>query len=104
MLSKDFKAEITDLGQVRALELVGQLQLSSRPGNIDHTAPEAIPHKSKHDSKIDMFYLAALYIIHTVTEQYPDQFLQQSVNAYLMLSEVERRKAFVNNMLKTPLY
>ena len=36
LLSKDFKAKIADLGQAKALELVGQLQLSSRPGNIDH--------------------------------------------------------------------
>ena len=45
LLSKDFKAKIADLGQAKALELLGQLQLSSRPGNIDHTAPEAIQHK-----------------------------------------------------------
>ena len=105
LLSKDFKAKIADLGQARALELVGQLQLSSTPGNIDHTAPEAIPHKPKYDSKIDIFSFGCI-VIHTVTEQYPaatDQFQESGNFTFLKLSEVERRKVFLDKMLKTPL-
>ena len=105
MLSKDFKAKIADLWQARALELVGQLQLFSAPGNINHTAPEAISHKPKYDSKIGILSFGCI-VIHTVTEQYPaatDQFQESGNFTYLKLSEVERRKVFLDKMLKTTL-
>ena len=105
LLSRDFKAKIADLGQAEALELVGQLQLSSTPGNIDHTAPEAIQHKSKYDSKLDIFSFGYI-VIHKITEQYPaaaDQFQLSANYTYLKLSEVERLKVFLDTMLKIPL-
>ena len=105
LLSEDFRAKIGDLGQAKALEMVKKLQLSTTPGNIDHTAPEATQHKPKYDYKIDIFSFGCI-VIHTITEEYPkaaDQF-QESINSnYLKLSETERRQKFLDKMLNVPL-
>ena len=105
LLSKDFKAKIADLGQAKALEVAGKLQLSTTPGNIDHTAPEATQHKPKYDFKIDIFSFGCI-VIHTITEEYPKPAypFQESIDStYLKLSEIERRRKFLDKMLNVCL-
>ena len=105
LLSEDFKAKIAGLGQAKALEMVGKLQLSSNPGDIDHTAPEATHHKPTYDSKIDIFSFGCI-VIHTITEEYPkpaNQFQKSIDSTYFKISETERRKVFLDKMLIVPL-
>ena len=105
LLSEDFKAKIADLGQAKALEMVKKLQLSTTPGNIDHTAPEANQYKPKYDSKIDIFSFGCI-VIHTITEEYPkpaDQFQKSIDSTYLKVSEIERRRKLLDKMLNVTL-
>ena len=105
LLSKDFSAKIGDLGQAKALEMVAKLQLSPTPGNIDHTAPETKQNMPQYGSKIDIFSFGCI-VVHTITEEYPkptDQFQESGRFMYLKLSETERRKVFLDKMLKVPL-
>ena len=105
LLSKDFSAKIGDLRQAKTLEMVVKLQLSPTPGNIDHTAPEANQYKPKYDSKIDIFSFGCI-VIHIITEEYPkpiDQFQKSADSTYLKVSEIERRRTFLDKMLNVTL-
>ena len=103
LLNEYLVAKISDLGQARALELMGdKTQLSTAPGNILHMPPEALVPKPIYDSSLDIFSFGCI-TIHTVTEKLPiptDQFVRAelNVNMFVKRPEVERRQEYLDLM------
>ena len=101
LLTENFEAKLADLGQAKVFEpaLTKQL-LSTAPGSASHMPPEAIEHKPDYNQSLDIFSLGCV-ALHTITEKYPtptDQFKMLSENNYVKVSEIDRRKEFLDEM------
>ena len=107
LLNENLNAKIADLGEVKQLQYVPLQYMSTVPGNIPYMAPEALRHKPKYDTKLDVFSIGCT-IIHIVTEKFPvptDQFVEsQSMKwGFEKVSEANRRIEYLNLMKDAPV-
>ena len=101
MLTTDMRAKIADLGQAKILNLQVTL-LTVAPGTSCYMPPEALVQNPSYDATMDIFSFGVL-TVHTVIQvcPIPSETFSRDPNKpgeYITLSEVDRRRAFFEQM------
>ena len=105
LLDSQLTAKISDFSNSRFFSAAELAKMTSNPGTLCYTAPEAIcmNEYTAYDESIDVFSFGHLSIF-TFIEEFPCNILQAKVSAgdgqYLARTEVERRQEYLRKLQK----
>ena len=103
LLSKHLTAKIADLGVAKLVDPDGSKSHTAAPGTQCFLPPDvfSVAAKSHYGKPIDVFSLGCI-MIHVTTHEWPvplpETYFSRKINKKVVLSEVERREAYINQI------